>query len=149
MPADCWSTGVILFIMLSGGHPFDFGPSADTSDVWISHVSEARSVQCSQQPSRVYLQSELKLKSRIVKGELDLDRFPFHELPKGLCLIQSSPHSLVQPIMTTARNLVASLLTHDPQLRATAQDAMQSLWISTEAKQLEAAYDRRVLGIAE
>jgi len=72
------------------------------------------------------MQSEAKLKSRIVSGRFDFEGDPWH-------------------LLQAAKVLIRSLLTVDHLLRATAQSAMDSQWISSEIDDLESAYHWRVL----
>nr|KNZ74118.1 Meiosis-specific serine/threonine-protein kinase mek1 [Termitomyces sp. J132] len=121
MPADCWSAGVILFIMLSGSHPFDYGPVCSSD--WISHIEESRGASCTQ-PSQRYLNTEARLKARIINGKVDFQPIWKH--------------------MQDARELVESLLIYESQLRATVRSALQSSWIVSELEELELLYERRI-----
>ncbi|KAG6911574.1 hypothetical protein DXG01_011877 [Tephrocybe rancida] len=126
MPADCWSAGVILFIMLSGSHPFDYGPM-HSSD-WFSHIEASRGAERTQ-PSQRYLNNEARLKARIIDGTVDFQDIWDH--------------------MQDARALVEELLVYNYQHRATVRSALQSPWIVSELEELETSYDRRIMSSLE
>ncbi|KAJ3784590.1 kinase-like protein [Lentinula aff. detonsa] len=123
MPSDCWSAGIILYIMLSGSHPFDY---ALPSESWLSqHASDSRRgshADCSQN----YLQSEARLKERIISGQVDFQQLLWSKLVK-------------------AKVLVNLLLIHDPSKRATVHEALQSSWITDDLAMLEGAYRSRIV----
>ncbi|KAJ3910119.1 kinase-like protein [Lentinula edodes] len=124
MPSDCWSAGIILYIMLSGSHPFDFDAPSDSCNAWFSQcVAESQSISnCSQK----YLRGEARLKERIISGEVD---FPWPLWSK----------------LVEAKVLVNLLLIHDPAKRATVYKALQSPWITDDLVMLEGAYRSRII----
>ncbi|RDB28880.1 Meiosis-specific serine/threonine-protein kinase MEK1 [Hypsizygus marmoreus] len=130
MPADCWSAGVILFIMLSGSHPFDYGCSSDSSSDWFTHIQESRALSEGSQLSQSYVHNESKLKARIIDGRAEFRPYLWKDLKD-------------------ARLLVESLLVHNHLLRATARSALQNKWIDCELDELESLYDRRILAAVE
>ncbi|KAF8213251.1 kinase-like domain-containing protein [Mycena galopus ATCC 62051] len=79
MPSDCWSSGVILYIMLSGCHPFDNDTIFDSSSDWLSHVQSSHTSQV----SRNYDRNEARLKSKIIEGEMEFKPCPWNRLLDG------------------------------------------------------------------
>ncbi|KAI0801044.1 kinase-like protein [Fomes fomentarius] len=122
MPSDCWSSGVIMYIMLAGTHPFDYGKVKGESEYYSHNPSEAGD---DSQYSQEYWATDQLVKRRIVHGEVE---FPSHVWDK----------------MPQARELCGNLLIYDAMERATAQTALRSSWFTAELLDLELAYRSRI-----
>ncbi|KAI0271432.1 kinase-like protein [Gloeopeniophorella convolvens] len=76
MPADCWSVGIVLYIMLSGCHPFDRHRTLTGSKGNLDDSSQTSTY------------SEVETKHRIVSGHVEYPGFIWDPLPAARSLVK-------------------------------------------------------------
>lgn len=89
-------------------------------------------------------QADVRLKERIVRGEVEYFQDPWMQIPDGLFMQFCSWILLTSGSIHPAQDLVESLLIRDPLLRATVHSALKSDWILCEIDDLEALYRFRI-----
>ncbi|PIL31727.1 transporter [Ganoderma sinense ZZ0214-1] len=125
MPSDCWSSGIIMYIMLAGCHPFDYGRVDGESQMYSYEPESEDEDYDDSQYSQVSIQTDQLVKRRIVHGEVEFPGYVWDQMPR-------------------AKELCSDLLIYDPMDRATAQTALKHVWFTAELLDLELAYRSRV-----
>ncbi|VDB99574.1 unnamed protein product [Peniophora sp. CBMAI 1063] len=133
-PADCWSAGLVLFIMLTGHHPYDAAVSLSKSATVRPQRSNGDEDDCydydgSQLSQRTdsYTRVDDRTKQRILHKSIDYtESYIWDEVPD-------------------ARALVKALTKHDWQRRATVSQALNARWFLDNILEIRQMYEQRVL----
>jgi len=111
--------------MLTGYHPFD---SYETEYSSYCFDSNSRNHQGSQFSDCSEIQREHATKRHIVDGLIEFEDPCWDN-------------------MSDAKRLISRLLIHNPDHRATAQQALRSVWIAEDLEELKGAYEARIAAI--
>ncbi|KAI0068281.1 kinase-like protein [Artomyces pyxidatus] len=101
MPADCWSAGIVLYIMISGAHPFDRNRPYSSSDYEYEPGSGSSAA------------SDIATKQRIVRGQVDFPSHIWSPLPAARSLVRGLLRYNYEVRLTTAMALESPWISCD------------------------------------
>jgi hypothetical protein len=163
MPADCWSAGVILFVMLALVLPSILGARSSQTVDALSCLAGATPLTpinlpllrnlASMIPFSLTLPRYQRYPARATSTSRNASSTGTYNSPpmfgmtcqKVCALLSTHFLRLVDAArIVTAKGLVSRLLIHGHLQRATVNQALQSRWITDNLEELESAYRKRI-----
>lgn len=168
--ADCWSLGVLLYVMLSAMHPFgDVDDSDDDEEVPEStygvppandgyrspEMSAADPMFTPPRHAAEYSEYELAADNRqgrrVPAGAQSKAPAPVTRAPTDVRILQRIAQGLVEfpkdpwdSISSSAKSLVMALMERRPEERLTIEQALAHEWIASKKEELEQIYEQKL-----